>query len=362
MKLPKNAQIWMPGYCRSRWWSWTNPKPARCRVWLMLADHWEPLFQRPAPEVARQRVAAWAAQWPAIAARYRDSAGRSPKYTFFYPQEDYRPEFLDTLAGLCAQGIGDVEIHIHHDGEGERDFLDRMNGFIETLSARHGLLRRHRGRTVFAFIHGNWALDNSLPDGSACGLNNEIQLLRDLGCYADFTMPAGIEPAQSRVLNTIMWVTDDPERPRSYDSGTAVRPGQPGEGDLLMIPGPMGLRWRERLLPRIEAGELAHQDLATGYRVGRWLDLAPRIGEDIFIKLHTHGCNDANLRALLGPGGLDRLFECMERQCRARGYQWYSVSAWEMRQAVDAAARRADPLTAVLAAGAPPPAARSSHN
>jgi hypothetical protein len=324
-----------------------NPRPAGSRVWLLLADHYEPQFQRPTLEVARGRVASWFREWPGIAGRHRDSGGRAPKYTFFYPQEEYRPELLDPLARLTSDGIGDVEVHIHHDGEGEKDFLDRMHGFIEALSTRHGLLRRHNGQTIFAFIHGNWALDNSRPDGRCCGLNNEITLLRDMGCYADYTMPSGSSPTQSRVLNTIMWVTDDPAKPRSFDTGVPVRPGHPGKGDLLMIPGPMGWRWRERLLPRLESGELAHQDLVTEYRASRWLDLAPRIGSDIFVKLHAHGCNDLNLKALLGPEGLDKLFTSVDSICRRRGYKWYSTTAWEMRRAVDAAARGENPAVAL---------------
>lgn len=337
----------MPGYCRARWRDWREPKQGRQRVWLLLADHYEPLSGRPGVDVGRRRVADWARRWPEIAGRHRDSAGRRPKYTFFFPQEEYQPEFLDPLARMTVDGVGDVEVHIHHDREGERDFLDRMSGFIDVLARRHGLLRQQDGRTIFAFIHGNWALDNSLPEGRWCGLNNEITLLRDLGCYADFTMPSGASPSQSRVLNTILWVTDDPARPKSYDTGVPVRAGQPGTGDLLMIPGPMGIRWGERLMPRMESAELAHQDLATTYRTSRWIDLAPRVGNDIFIKLHTHGANDLNLNALLAPTGLDQLFTLMDAECRRRGYDWYSVSAWEMRQAVDAAARGQDPVQAL---------------
>ena len=347
MRLPRNIQLWLPGYCRARWWDWTHPRPAACRVWLLLADHFEPLFQRPQLAVARGRVSAWQKEWPLIAARHRDSSGRRPKYTFFFPQEEYRPEFLDPLAKMTSDGIGDVEVHIHHDGEGERDFLDRMHGFIDVLVKSHGLLRQQNGRTIFAFIHGNWALDNSRPDGRLCGLNNEITLLRDMGCYADYSMPSGISDTQSRILNTIVWVNDDPVRPKSYDTGTPVRLGQPGSGDLLMIPGPMGWRYRGRLVPRIESGELAHQDLITPYRAARWLDLSPRIGSDIFVKIHTHGANDLNLKALLGPQGLDQVFACVAEECRRRGWQWYSATAWEMRQAVDAAARGENPAQAL---------------
>ena len=305
---------------------------------MAIADHWEPYWKQASDEVASARVAAWVKHWPEIAGRHTDSNGRPPRYTFFYPQEQYRPQFLDALAKMKRAGIADVDIHIHHDGEGQQNFLDRMSGFIEALASRHGLLRMSGGRAVFGFIHGNWALDNSRPDGRCCGLNNEITLLRDLGCYADFTMPSGNSPTQSRTVNTIYWVTDDPLRPRSYDRGVAVRPGAPGGGDLLMIPGPLGLRWKGRIMPRMETGELAAYDLPTRYRVQRWLDLAPRIGDDVFLKLFAHGAQERHFSELLLAGGLDRLFAWLSEVCRERGYRLRYASAWEMRQAVDAAA------------------------
>jgi hypothetical protein len=336
MKLPRHAELWLPGYVRTRLDHPAPPRPSR--VWLAIADHWEPYYGKPPEETARERVAVWAKYWPAIAARHADAAGKPPQYTFYYPEEEYRPAFLDSLAGLVRQGIGDVEVHIHHDGEGERNFLDRMSGFIEILRSRHGLLRQSGGKTVFGFIHGMWALDNSRPDGKYCGLNNEITLLRDLGCYGDFTMPSGNSPTQSRIVNTIYWTTDDPDRPRSFDRGVPVRPGNPGSGDLLMIPGPLAIRWTGRLLPRLDTGEVAHQDWPTQYRVRRWLEVAPRIGNDIFIKLYSHGAHERNYRALLVDGCLDRLFELLSRECLRYGHELRYATTWQMRQAIDAAA------------------------
>ena len=336
ISLPRHAELWFPGYLRNRL---ANRRlPSGGRVWVAIADHWEPYWRRPSDRIAAERVAVWMKHWPEIARRHSDSDGRPPQYTFFYPEEEYRPQFLDALAELRRAGIADVDIHIHHDGEGEQNFVDRMSGFIDTLVSRHGLLRMVNGRAVFGFIHGNWALDNSRPDGRCCGLNNEITLLRDLGCYADFTMPSGNSPTQSRAVNTIYWATDDPLRPRSYDHGVAVKPGHPGGGDLLMIPGPLGLRWAERMMPRMEAGELASYDLPTSYRVDRWLSLAPRIGNDIFLKLFAHGAQERHSTALLLEGGLDRLFSALTEGCGRRGYRLRYVTAWEMRQAVDAAA------------------------
>lgn len=335
ISLPRNAQLWLPGYVRNRLSAGRAPRGAR--VWVAIADHWEPYWLHPSDEVASERVARWVKHWPEIARRHADSTGRSPQYTFYYPQEEYRPQFLDSLAEMRRAGIADVDVHIHHDGEGQQNFVDRMSGFIETLVARHGLLRLSNGRPVFGFIHGNWALDNARPDGRWCGLNNEITLLRELGCYADFTMPSGDSSTQSRTVNTIYWANDDPLKPRSYDRGVAVKPGVKGAGDLLMIPGPLGVRWAERLKPRMEKGELAFYDLPTAYRVERWLDLAPRVGNDIFIKLYTHGTQERNSSVLL-EGGLERLFTLLLEGCRRHGHQLRYVSTWEMRQAVDAAA------------------------
>ena len=276
MHLPRHAELWLPGYLAGRARRLLDSQPLQC-VWLAIADHFEPLGGGRGEQGAASRVGEWRRRWPEIAACHADSTGRPPVYTFYYPEEEYRPRLLDPLAEMTAQGIADVEVHIHHDGEAEHAFVERVGRYCESLFTRHGLLRKQNGSIRFGFIHGNWALDNSLPGGKWCGLNNEITLLRDLGCYADFTLPTGAEPAQARMVNQIYWATDDPQRPKSYDTGTPLEPGGPG-GDLLMIPGPLGLRWRERMLPRIEKGEIAGYDLPTAYRFRRWLDFAPRLG------------------------------------------------------------------------------------
>jgi len=303
----------------------------------MIADHFEPLRATTDESVARNRTSTWCREWPAIARRHYDSAGNSPCYTFFYPEEEYRPHLLDSLAKMTEAHIAEVEVHLHHDGEGEQNFIDRICSFKEALTSRHGLLREHAGAVVFGFIHGNWALDNSLPDGRLCGLNNEITLLRDLGCNADFTLPSAPSPAQTRMMNTIYWATDDPLRPKSHDIGVPVTKGETRVGDLLMIPGPLTLNWRSRkvgLFPRLETGELTASNPVTRQRVRLWLQYAPRIGGDLFIKLFAHGAKEDNAARLLETD-LDLTFQLLKRECEEYGSALHYMTAWQMRNAVE---------------------------
>jgi hypothetical protein len=354
--LPRHAQIWLPGYMRDRWRS-RRRKPAS-RVWLVFADHFEPLWKGASEDTAVERVARWSREWPRIASQFHDSTGRPARYTFFYPEEEYRPHLLDPLQRLVELGIADVEVHLHHDGEGQQNFVDRISTFTGTLISRHGLLRKQNGRPAFAFIHGNWALDNSRPDGRCCGLNNELALLRDLGCYADLTMPSGASPTQSRTVNTIYWAVDDPLKPKSYDTGQPVKPGLTARGDLLMIPGPFGVRWSERSIPRMEGGELGCYDMPSRYRVRRWLDLAPRIDSDIFLKLYAHGAQERHSGPLL-EGGLELALSLLLEECHRVGYQLHFSSPWEIYQRIEALQQERDPaaiapqLESPATAGAP---------
>lgn len=352
MKLPRHAEIWFPGYLGSRMQRLLHPTSPK-RVWLAMCDHFEPLWAKPDIITARNRVTLWRRKWPEIAARVtRDSARAAPKHTFFFPQEEYRPEFLEALVELTRAGVADVEVHIHHEGEGRVEFIRKMTCFCRVLHEEHGLLRsREDGRLAFGFIHGNWALDNSLPRGRWCGLNDEISILRDLGCYADFTMPSGNSPSQASTVNTVYWSTDDPLRSKSHDTGVPAAVSGGVKGDLLMIPGPLGLRWRDRPLPRMETGELASTDLPTPYRVKRWFELAPRLGEEVFVKLYTHGAQEKNSSVLLG-GGLERMFSLVAAEADARGWQFYWVSAWEMYRSIDAVVRGLNPLSTIRI---PPP-------
>jgi hypothetical protein len=347
MEALRTAHLWVPGWCLSEIRR-RRLEPPR-RIWLMIADHFEPWWRNPDDKKAFGRIARWTGLWPEIADRYRDSIGRPVCHTFFYPAEQYHPRAIDELSQLCQKKVGDVEIHLHHDRDTADQFRNRMGLFIEQLHRGHGLLHIEQGRPVFGFIHGNWALDNSLPGGRHCGLTNEISLLRELGCYADFTLPSAPSPAQVRMVNTIYWATDR-ARPKSHDWGIPVHPGGAISGDLLMVPGPLTINlneWNRRFVPKIETGELASYALPSRRRARLWTKVAPRIGAEVFVKLFTHGAPERNAMALLERGALVRTIEYLTQEANRIGAQLLFVSAWQMWKAIEAVRCQADPLEAL---------------
>ena len=190
-----------------------------------------------------------------------------------------------------------------------------------TAGARSARLARwpDSGRPAFGFIHGNWALDNSrLENGrNFCGVNDEITVLAQEGCYADFTFPALAHMAQPRQANSIFYATDDPDRPKSYDRGEEVRAGGQPSGDLMIVQGPLCIRRkRGRCLPSPEDGDVTGTNPATPERVDAWVRTAihlPGRPEWIFVKVHTHGAADRNLEGLLA-GGFEALFADLEQR------------------------------------------------
>jgi hypothetical protein len=351
MTLPKHAELWLPAYLSDRSRRLVRPRKPK-RLWVAITDHYEPMGGNVSLDTGLARVAAWQHRWPEIAAAApRDANGNSPRFTFFYPQEEYRPEVVAALEPMCRASIADVEVHIHHDHDTPAGFADKIRTFCKRLHEQHGLLHQHESALVFGFIHGNWALDNSRPDGEWCGVTGELKLLRQLGCYADFTMPSLPSPTQGRIINQVYWTQGDPTRPRGFDTGVEATPGGGRQGELLMVTGPLGLRYRDRLMPRLETGEIASYDPPTPYRVERWLDLAPQVGDDIFLKLYGHSAREDNAEALLGTaakrGTLAPMFDWIAQAAAERNLKLHWATGYEMFCAIDHVIEPAAPEAAV---------------
>ncbi len=274
-------------------------------VLLCIADHFEPQAGGASAEQAEARVARWVKEYPRLFGDFRDSDGRTPRHTFFYPIEMYEASHLDALAQLCRQGFGEVEVHLHHEQDTAENLRERLRTATRQFADRHGLLphTRENGEIRFGFIHGNWALDNAHPEGRFCGINNELDILREAGCYADFTLPSAPSPTQTRTINSIYYATDDPARPKSHDRGLAVGAGPAPERALMLIQGPLVLDWRGAK-PRIENGCLQASQPPSIDRLDAWLRALVQVANRpdwFFVKLHAHGAPEHDCDTLLGP-------------------------------------------------------------
>lgn len=338
----RNLQLWLGGFVRQEFRRRLRTPAATPRhILLCIADHFEPDWGSPTDEVADARVATWVSDYPERLGGFRDSDGRPPRHTFFYPIDQYRQGHVDSLAKLCRAGFGELEIHLHHDHDSADNLGRTLERFAEILTERHGLLGRWPdGRPAYGFVHGNWALDNSRPDGRWCGVKNELSILQRTGCYADFTLPSAPDATQTRTINSIYYAAGDKHRCKSHDRGVPVGSGQP-PGSLMLIQGPLRLWWpRGSRLPRIENGCIQASQPPSMARLDQWIRAGVGISSRpdwVFVKLHTHGAVERNRGVLLGRPMVEFHEAMARRAASASGFFFHYLTAREMYNAARAA-------------------------
>ncbi|MBA3391425.1 MAG: hypothetical protein H0T89_02220 [Deltaproteobacteria bacterium] len=325
----KNLHTWLPDYGRHLIRRARSPQPSGPKhILFALCDHYEPLWGGAPDPTGIARVDAWAARYPALG-EFRDSDGRPPRHGFFFPGEEYRPHFLDQLAKLARAGYGEVEFHLHHDGDTAASLAPRIREHLTTF-AEHGHLSKVGDEFRWAFIHGNWSLANGRPDGRWCGVDDELVMLHELGCYVDLTFPSAPDPCQPDKVNLIYWPTGDLSKRRSYEHGERARVGASHTDRLLMITGPLALA-RKGLGMRLENGAITGSDPPTAARVATWIDQAIHVEgrpEWVFVKVHTHGAIEKTADSLLGEGG--RVLHTALRNYMNQGWNLHYVTAREM--------------------------------
>ena len=353
----KNIDIWLPSYikqCLRRDGKFSGMR----HIVFCVVDHFEPKWGSAAQGAAATRVDAWVERYPGLAKSHQDSDGRFPQHSFFYPIEEYEEEYLDKIAKLCKRGFGEVEIHLHHDNDTPDGLREKIEKGKKDFQ-RHGLLAKDKNSNEirFGFIHGNWALDNSRKDGRWCGVNNELLILKELGCFADFTLPSAPSDTQTRKINSIYYAKDDPNKPKSHDTGVDVAVAsyaaheaaqgaaatpkeaklQYREEGLMIIQGPLALNWKKR---RIENGEVTHLNPPTNDRAELWVKQYIHVkGKDdwSFVKVHTHGAQEKNLDCLLGRPMHD-MYDYLETKYNdGKNFKLHYVTAREMYNIVKAA-------------------------
>ena len=357
---------WLPSYLlRSRRRPQGTPDQP-LHVFIAVCDHFEP-FHDTDKAGALKALADWQERWPTLVEAHRDSSGRGPRHTFFYPIEQYDADIIAQLAILCQRTGSEVEIHLHHANDTEATLAAQLQDGIRLLSS-HGLLSRAPDdQPRYGFIHGNWALDNSHPQGKHCGVDNELAVLKATGCYADFTLPSAPDPSQIRLINSIYYAHED-GKACSHARGIHVQSGSSqhlsaSPDHLLLVQGPLGLNPRRRkfgLIPRIENADLTGANPPTVDRFQLWTQLCPFVQNGppwIFVKLHTHGGISRNYHTLLGDPA-HRFHSDLATHARENpALRYHYVTAREMVNLIHAAetGNVSNPAKAFDALLSPPP-------
>jgi hypothetical protein len=356
---------WIAGWLRDRVRKAALPRLRGERHLLFaVCDHFEPLHGRAPRDVGLARVRAWREALPELARRFRDATGRSPRHTFFYPGEEYDPALVEPLAELVNASLGEIEVHLHHDGDTRATLREKLERTLKALDS-HGVVSKCGARPAWSFIHGNWSLANGRHDGRWCGVDDELCLLHELGCYADFTFPSAPDPCQPVVVNAIYYPRDASRR-RAYDDPEHVRVGSPKRRGVLLVQGPLAIAWRPtassacssearvrtinlasacssearvRTPLRIEAAALSSSDPPNGARLATWIAQWVHVEgrpEWTFVKVHGHGAPEKNARVMLGEP-MARLHEALAALGSQRRWRVHYVSAREMYNVARAA-------------------------
>ena len=342
----RGLDSWLPTYLkeiRQRRQLRARRKRQLTHVLFLVCDHYEPRHGVKSADQAATRVRTWHESYKTLQDDIGAEFGLRPLHTWFYPPH-HGYEHLPALAAMAFDGLGEIELHYHHGNDTEATLRADLQEALARFR-RGGLLLQQgdppTGR--FGFIHGDWALDNS-GEARYCGVNSELSLLQELGCWGDLTMPSS-NVCQTRKINSIYYAIDDRERPKSHDWGEDARAGADGREGLLLIQGPLAVNFGAPRYPRIENASLTSANWGRPDRIRAWIDCHVHVHgrpEWLFVKLHTHGAIEADFDALMGEKAR-AMHRLLARQLNdGRHFKLHYVTARQAFNVVRAAERGLD--------------------
>jgi len=273
---------------------------------FVIANHFEPGVGREAVGPLER----WCKLAYSAGRSLRDHDGTPFRHTYFFPAEQYDAPSLEKLAALQSEGLGEVEVHLHHGVQHPDNALNTrrlLETFRDTLAYKHGFLSREdpTASPRYAFVHGNVALANS-AGGRNCGVDSEMEVLAQTGCYADFTLPSAPDQSQVPKINAIYQCGNPLQEAKPHRSGPDLKVGDKPSLPII-INGPLVFDWSRRVrglpIPRIDDGALAGNYPLRRDRFSRWqsaqIGVAGR-SEWIFIKLYCHAFFEQDQDAMIG--------------------------------------------------------------
>ena len=321
-----NGMRWLPAYVWQRM-TRRRSRVAQRHLILALADHFEPsiLPETPAElapsDVQQQRLEKWCLIYPKVFEAWRDSAGFPFVHTYFYPAEQYYPALLQCLAEHCQAGWGEIEIQLHHGMDVPDTAENTRRQLMEFRDSLAGLgcLSRAPGdqEPRYGFVHGNWALANSCG-GRFCGVDEELQILAETGCFADFTLPSAPNAAQVAKIN-LLYECGLPLTSRApHRHSRPLRAGVPPTTFPLIVQGPLlvdfGRREKGRWPVKIENAAVTSINPPNLRRLQLWMRAAITVEgrpDWLFIKLHCHGMDPRDESSMIGEAAQRFMGELM---------------------------------------------------
>jgi hypothetical protein len=335
---------WLPAYLWQRATRRRFSGEGPVHLIIGMADHFEPAIVRDNPgayathDLQLERLEKWCQEYPVAVDSWRDSDGRPFCHTYFYPAEQYSKTLISMLAEHCQGGWGETEIHLHHGvqapdtSENTRRVLIQFRDHL----VEHGCLSREGGSgpARYAFVHGNFALANS--GHCCCGVDEEMQILAETGCYADFTLPAAPTSAQVSKINSLYECALPLERRAPHRRGRDLRCGTRPQCFPLIMQGPLLLSFARQngsgFWPYIENSAVSTHNPPSLTRLALWQRARIIVHgrpDWLFIKLHCHGMDPWEHKAMIG--GLMRKFLQDLKEAEVQGaYRTHFVTAREM--------------------------------
>ncbi|MGA2859878.1 MAG: hypothetical protein ABSE40_23670 [Candidatus Sulfotelmatobacter sp.] len=218
---------------------------------------------------------------------------------------------VEMLAEHCHAGWGEIEIHLHH-GIPHPDTAENarhlLTDFRDRLVFRHRCLAAEESSSQprYCFVHGNFALANS-AEGRFCGVDSEIKILAETGCYADFTLPTSIlHPAQTAKINSLYECGLPLEQAAPHKTGIDLSVGRAPRIFPLIVQGPLlpdfG-RSRRAFRPVFETAAITQPNPMSLHRLALWKRARIHVAgrpDWLFIKLHCHSMDPTQKDAVVG--------------------------------------------------------------
>ena len=332
--LKNKGYIWLPGYLKSRQYhrKIRYPKNRDVHLIFLVVDHFEP--SRTQGLMGIRNVREWCKKYEKIAKLHNDSDGRYPQHTWFYRYDYPSYECINILNEYVFKGLGEIEFHLHHSYDTSESFTKNIFEGVSWFNQAGAMISAESiPHKRFGYIAGNWALDNGRRNPAYSGVNNELKILNNAGCYADFTFPAIGTNAQPRKVNSIYYATDT-AKPKSYNKGTNVAVNGTPSGDLMIFQGPLYVDWKHKYT---ESAALESFAPYRARRIDNWIRAGIHVAgrpEWIFVKLHTHGMQS---RDVFFGDQLNNMLTDLENRFKKSPYHLHYVTAREAYNIVKAA-------------------------